>query len=472
MRKWVVAGLIGVGVVAAILILPSVLTGTQGAATAQELDTAVVERTTLNDSIESSGTVAAARSITLTFATSGVVNTVNVEVGDIVTAGQVLATVETSDLEYQIQLQERALIVQQANYDQLIAPPSESEIAQAEASLASAQSQLLQAQVSLRSAPNSVTLNCSDVTDRQRDVDDAQADYDDYVAAGFELDATFLPDPDSTFGLSLRDALEALEVAQAQCDNTTTVEEYELQVASAQASVDQAQASLDALLAGADAEDVAASLAQLEQQELELEDARSALEDAELAAPFDGVVSAVDVVVGNSVSSSTAVISLVDDSQLHVDVQIDELDIPQVELGQSVIVAPDALEDATLTGVVARVAPVGETTDGVVTYEVRIDLTDARTYPIFVGMTTDVEIVIGSEPDVLVVPTEAIQRAGINEFVEVVNDDGTTRSVNVTTGTTLDGYTVISGDIEEGLQVVIPEEEAQTGGFGGPFGGP
>lgn len=472
MRKWIIIGVLAVLAVAAVLVVPNLLNGSQGVANAQDVETATVERTTLNESIESAGTIAAAQTIYLTFDTSGSVQTVNVTVGDNVSAGDVLATLDTSDLEYQIDLQEQAFVVQQANYDQLIAPPSASEIAQAESSLASAQSQLFQAQINLDAAPNSITLNCSDVTDRQRDLDDAQADYDDYVASGFEMDATFLPDPNSAQALALRDATEALAVAQAQCDNTTPISQYEVQVASAQASVDQAQASLDALLAGADEEDIASAEAQLAQQQLELDNARAALADVELVAPFDGVIAAVDIVVGQSVNTSTAAITLVDDSQLHVDVQIDELDIPQVTLGQTALVSPDALDDSTLDGSVARIAPTGETTDGVVTYDVRIDLLDLQNLPIFVGMTTDVEIIMGSEPDVLVVPTDAIQRAGLNEFVEILGSDGTTSTVNVVTGTTLDGYTVVTGDLEEGVQVIIPVQEAQQGGgFGGPFGG-
>ncbi|MDX2160479.1 MAG: efflux RND transporter periplasmic adaptor subunit [bacterium] len=472
MRKWIIGGgLVLAAAAAAALIFPGLTDNQLSSVAAQDIETAVVERRTLNETIESAGTVTAERTISLSFGTSGTVETVAVDVGDTVTAGDVLARLSISDLEYQIRLQEQALVVQQANYDQLIAPPTASEEAQARAALASAQSQLVQAQQNLASAPNSVTINCADVTTRQRAVDDAQAAYDDYVTAGYEMDATFRPDADSTEGEALRDALDNLSVAQAQCDNTTTVEEYEIQLASAQASFDEAQASLDALLAGADAEDIASAEAQLAQQQLELDNARAALADAELVAPFDGVIASVDILEGGMVTSTAAVITLVDTSTLYVDLQVDELDIPLLSVEQPVIVSPDALEDTTLDGQIARIAPVSETTDGVVTYDVRVALEAWQDLPIYVGMTANVEIILGSQPDALVVPTEAIQRAGTNEFVSVLVD-GAEQQVSVTTGVTIDGFTVITGEIEVGAQVVIPAEESQQpGGFGGPFGG-
>lgn len=471
MRKWILIGAVGAAAITAILVVPNLLAGQQGAASAQDIETAVVERTTINETVESSGSVNAERSVYLTFGTSGQVSEVLVSVGETVTEGQPLARLNTDTLAYQIRLQELSLAQQQASYDQLIAEPSASEIAQAQSSLASAQAQVLPAQVNLDNAPNSITLNCSDVTDRQRDLADAERTYTDYVNDGFSMDAAFVPDPDSSAGTALRDAQNAVLLAQAQCDNTTTLSELEIELASAQASLAQAQASYDALIEGPTETEIASELARLEQAEMELENAREALADAEISAPFSGTIAAVDITVGESVTSATAAITLVDTSILHIDVPVDELDIPAILLGQNALVSPEALEDTIVEGTVTRISPVAETSDGSVTYSVRIDFGAPSTLPLYVGMTTDVEIILASQPDVLVVPTDAIQRLGANEFVEVLAGDGTRTNVPVTTGSTLDGLTVVTG-VDEGVQVVIPEEEATAPtGFGGPFGG-
>ncbi|MDX1993586.1 MAG: efflux RND transporter periplasmic adaptor subunit [bacterium] len=473
MRKWLLIGAVGAAIVVGVLILP-MLSGSQGGAVgAQEVTTAQVERTDLNTSIESSGSIAPAQSVTLGFGTSGVVSAVNVDVGDVVAAGDVLAQLETSQIEYQIQLQEQALIVQQNNYDALTAPPTAEQLAQAQASLTSAQSQLLQAQNALASAPNSTTINCADVTTREVTLLDAQEAWDDYVNAGYEQDATFLPDPDSTQGEALDDAQRAYDVAVAQCNNITPSNEYETQVASAQASVDQAQAALDALLAGPTETEIAAAEAQLEQARLELENARTSLEDAQITAPFAGIVAEVDLEVGETAATNAGVLRIVDTSTLHVEVDIDEVDIAQVQVGQAARITPEALEGVVLEGTVVRIAPAGSSENGIVTFSVRIDLTNPTEETIYVGMTTDVEIITGSEAGVLVVPTDAIQREGTTEFIEVLNGDNTTRRVTVTTGTSLDGLTVINGDVEAGDTVVVPQRTDSTapGGFPSPFGG-
>jgi HlyD family secretion protein len=471
MRKWILIGAVGAAAIAAVLVVPNLLAGQQGAASAQDIETAVVERATINETVESSGSVNAERTIYLTFGTSGQVSEVLVSVGDPVEAGQVLARLDTETLAYQIRLQELSLAQQQATYDQFIEEPTASEIAQAQSSIASAQSQVLQAQANLDAAPNSITLNCTDVADRESDLADAQRAWADYVNDGYRMDATFVPDPDSEAGAALASAQTALTRAQAQCDNTTTISELETQLASAQASLAQAQASYDALIEGPTAAEIASQQARLEQSMMELENARDALEDAEITAPFSGTIGAVNITVGEMVNSSLAAITLVDNSVLHVTVPVDELDIPAVLVGQDALVSPEALEDTVVTGRVTLISPVADTSDGSVTYDVRIDFADIASLPLYVGMTTDVEIILASQPDVLVVPTDAIQRLGANEFVEVLQSDGTRNNVPVTTGTTLDGLTVVEG-VDEGAEVVIPAEEASAaGGFPGPFGG-
>ncbi|HEX2619066.1 MAG TPA: efflux RND transporter periplasmic adaptor subunit, partial [Phototrophicaceae bacterium] len=402
------------------------------AAQAQSGTTGKVERKTLNTTVEVSGSLEAEQTLTLSFGTTGTVQSVSVKVGDTVTAGQTLAALDTADLEYQVSLKEQALIVQQSNYDQLIAPPTAKEIAQAQASLASAQSNLRTAQNAFNNQPNSAMINCANVDSAQRKLQTAQDDYDTYVKDGYEQDATFIADPDSTAGSALRDAQSSYDVAQAQCNNTTTQDTYQLQIDSAQASVDQAQAALDDLMAGASDDDLKSAQASLDQAQLQLDDAKTALDDAAITAPFDGVIADVNLTVGQTVSSNTQAISLVDNHLLHINVAVDEEDITTLQIGQSADVTSDSLPDQTFKATVTQIAPVGTSSDGIVTYNVRLDLADADPAKLYVGMTTDVAIVVGSTANALTVPTEAIQRNGQQEYVEVVNATGTPTQVPVT----------------------------------------
>jgi HlyD family secretion protein len=468
---------LGILVIAAIILtLPRVFQAETPDVSAQDVQTATVQRTTLNTTIESSGTVAPEQTANLSFGANGTVSEVDAKVGDTVKAGAVLAKLDTGDLEYQISLQEQSLLVQQTSYDQLVAPPTDAQIAQAKASLLSAQSQLQSAKNAQATAPNQITLNCSNVDTTRSKLDTAQQAYNQYLDDGYQWDANFVPDPDSDAGAALSSAQNAYVTAKAQCDNTTPLSDFDLKDQVAQAAVDQEQANLDSLMAGPTKEDVDAAQAKLKQAQLQLDNARKSLDDAVLSAPFDGVVSAVNLMAGQPAPSGSAAVTLLDISKFHVDVAIDEQDIPQVSVGQKATVALAALPDTPVDGTVSNIPPAGTNSSSVVTYTVRIDLGSIAQLPVRVGMTTDVQIVTATEANVLVVPTQAVQRSGVNEFVQLLNADRTTTNVPVKTGTTSAGVTVIQGDISEGALVVVPQTTGtQTqfggGGFGLPLGG-
>ena len=437
---------------------------------AQE-QTATIERQNLFNRIETSGTIAPERTINLTFGINGTVADVMVDVGDVVSMGDVLAQLDTADIDFQIALNEQAVLTREISLMDLTDEPTEAEIAQAQSSLASALSQLTQAQISLDNAVNNQTINCSSLDGARDGLDDATEAYDDYVIEGYEWDADFMPNPDSAEGQALEQAESQYDVALAQCNNTPPIAQFEAQVTAAEASVELAQATLDALLEGPTQNQIATAESQLEQAQLQLTDAQNTLADAMIVAPFDGVVSRVNIVTDQMVNTTTIAITLMDVDTLHIDVVVDELDIPQVQLEQSATIQPEALDGTIINGAVTQIAPAGTNTNGIVTYDVRIDLEPNVSLPIYVGMTTDVEIIVGQEADVLVIPTEAIQRDGIQEFVEVVNSDGSTTQVLIDTGLTIDGVTAIDGDISEGIEVLIPNRTASNSGGGLPFPG-
>ncbi len=122
----------------------------------------------------------------------------------------------------------------------------------------------------------------------------------------------------------------------------------------------------------------------LQQVQLQLEQAQDALDAATLYAPYDGVVTAVNIVVGQEVSATTSAITVADTSQLHIDVSVDELDVTSVEPGLQANITLQALDDMVVTGSVRQIAPSGSSSQGLVTYTVRVDMdttTDAATEP-------------------------------------------------------------------------------------------
>jgi HlyD family secretion protein len=465
MRKWILGG-VGVVVVIA-LIFPMIAPRGQQPGTAT---TAQVERTVLTSTVDTSGTIVPTQSIYLTFGTGGKVASVNVEIGDMVKAGQVIATLDTADLDYEIATAEQNLASQQANYNALIATPTAKEISQADASVASAEVQVANAQVNQQTAPDNVTSNCADVESKKVTLDNAQQAFDDYLMDGYGYDAAFIADPNAEASSTLRSARTAYEIAAAKC-NTAKINASNNSLTSAEAQLTQAKASRTSLLEGPTKEEIDGSQAALKQRQLALENAKRKLANATITAPFDGVISAVNIVVGQSVTTATQAVTLLDTSKLYTDVNVDELYINQVKVGQVASLTLNVDGAEPLSGAVTRISPASENAAGVTTVDVRISINPTNAVTLLPGMSADVSITVAENLEALSVPTLAIYRDIDGEYLLVVGADGSDTRVAVVTGQSKDGKTVITGNVQAGQTVRLNIPRARTGGFGPPGGG-
>jgi len=154
--------------------------------------------------------------------------------------------------------------------------------------------------------------------------------------------------------------------------------------------VQNAKTTLDNLIAPRQ-ETLVQAAAQLEEARLSLEQAKQNLSNALIVAPFNGVVTAVNVMAGGTPPAGTAV-EVADMRQMHVDVLVDETQITGVQVGQPAQFTIDALPGITVTGKVDAIDPAGTISQGVVNYNVRVvlDQTDA---PLRLDMTANASIV-------------------------------------------------------------------------------
>src|SRR4051812_16884768 len=193
------------------------------------------------------------------------------------------------------------------------------------------------------------------------------------------------------------------QLAALQNPSKTDIAQKQAGVDQAQASLTQVQANLAKLTAPGTATDVLIQQAAITQAEQSLKQAELKLDQATLKAPFDGVVTTVNIVPGSTASSATAAISMLDRSTLHVDLKLSENDIAKVQLGQPVTLTIDALKDWKAAGTVSYIAPSAESSNGVVTYRVRVDFPDGDTR-VKVGMTANLTITIAQKDGVLLAP--------------------------------------------------------------------
>ena len=500
-----------------------------------------VTRGDLSASATASGEVIAQNEASLSFQTSGTVDTVFVNVGDTVQAGDAILALETADLERNVADAEQALLIQEANLATLIAPASEADIRAAEAAVESAQLSL----VDLLDGPNETDLASAEANLRATEADLSAAyarlnslveaaDPDEIRAAEIELslaqqEATQAAEQHSTILVTesdfisdeqladmeesaraaalqananlsaAQDTLDQLlngdvnSIASAQAsvnvalaNRDSAQAQYDIvmlgatqtQIASAELSLAQAEATLANLLDGATDSQVELAQIQVEQARLNLEQAQINLENATLVAPMEGVVTAVNVSVGELANGTLA--EMIDIQSLEVVLEVDEVDIGEITIGQEAFVTLETWPNETIPANVSSISPKNVTNAGnsLVTYEVYLAL-GSSDLPILMGMTANADLTTATRSDVLLVPNRAItpdRQAG--KYYVTVQDGEIQEVVEVTIGLRDGSFTEITSGLSEGDQVVIqnslPTFELPTGpgeGGSGPFGG-
>lgn len=171
-------------------------------------------------------------------------------------------------------------------------------------------------------------------------------------------------------------------------------------------------------------------LAQLEsapsvvkEKELSLRLAEADLEATRLKAPFDGVVAEIDVEEGEWVNTAKPVIRLIDTSHFYVEVNVDEVDIRHVQIGQPVTITLDAYPELKFQGNVIEIGIVPQHQGELVLFPVKIELErpDSR---VRTGMSAEANIVVKKAEGVLAVPLDAVVEANGRSLVTVVTETG------------------------------------------------
>ena len=433
----------------------------------EEARTAVVERGTLLVTVSASGNVEPEAQVPLTFDVPGRVVQVLVEVSDDVKAGDPLARVNDEQLVLQVQQAKAAVAAAQAQLALVKAGARSEEIAVAEANLQAAQAQVSAAAANrdlLESGPGDTQIAAieAQVAAAEMQQKMTQIEYDGLRDTRDETKK-------EQVRYNLYAADEALVAAQAGLDEALAGADNDMiraaraGVWAAAAQQDAAQAQLDLALAGATDEQIAGAEAQVAQAQAALELAELLLERATLRAPFDGTVAEVGVAVDEIASVTQPAIIMLDTSRFRITADVDEIDVAQLEEGQTVQVTLDALPGVDLTGVVERIAPDATAQGGIVHYDVVIELTCADA-PIRADMTANATIVVEELVDVLTVPTWVVRVDRDTGQHYVYRQEGErTERVNVELGVRGNGTVqVLSGLEEDDVLVLVQEELIQV----------
>ena len=435
---------------------------------ASSYQTTTIERGTLTATIGATGNVRASQTAIINWQTSGTVDTINVSVGDRVLAGDVLASLASTSLAQNVVLAQADLVTAQRNLDSVL--QSSTQRAQAQLNLVNAQKSFNSANYTLNGMLASNHGGTSaDIENARAKLTLAQSAYDQaksmYDMVKDREDTDILKAQATT---SLYNAQLSLTTAKSNLNyfllvpSGSDIDVARAKLALAQAQLDDAQREWNRLKDGPDPSDVAAAQARMDA-------AQATINYSRLIAPFAGMVTLTDPMIGDQVSAGSSGFRVDDLSHLLVDVQVSEVDINSVTVGQPAVVTFDAVLGREYHGNVVEVSQVGTSVQSVVNFNVTVELTDpdAEVKP---GMTASVTITIQSLENVLLVPNRAVHLVNSQRMVYVLRN-GQLLEVPLTLGASDETLSeVTSGDLSAGDVLVLNPPANFTPGQGGDPG--
>ncbi|HEY2190896.1 MAG TPA: HlyD family efflux transporter periplasmic adaptor subunit [Actinomycetospora sp.] len=485
------------------LVVVSALTlgacgGSQSAGPPQ---TARVEPASISTGVESSGSVSALGATNLGFSTGGQLTSVRVSVGDQVTPGQIVATIDDFNARQQLRNAQSQLAAQEANYNRVkdgTAVGGAQNSVDAAASVVSATRR--QADATLRSDDAAISAARAAIPQAQAGLAQAQAALAADIAACQPTYPTTPPAPcqkipADQYGVqSAQQGVQTVQqqLLQAQQKRNVDAAAGNLQVASARQGQVSAQNGLDS--ASADRPNTLdAAAAAVDGARTGVAQAQKALDNTTLRAPAAGTVSALNGVVGEYVapSSSTTPLApgadapipgaaqaaggaagtatgaasptrpggtqflvLQNVARFAVVVPFQEVDAAKIAPQQRTTVSLDAIPDRTFDGTVLSVAPSSTAIGGSVEYYVTIALpsTDPRVHD---GQSAQATVITSESDQKISVPNSALHRQGDKATVTVVEPDGRQVPTPVTTGLVGADRTEITSGLSQGQQVLL-----------------
>lgn len=476
--------------------------------------TVTLQKGNLDDSISASGTVESSDVSNVTTDLKYTVKTVNVQVGDMVEAGDVICTLDTESLEKSIEKAKKALADSMAQAEKTYQKAQES-LAEAQTKTSEAKTDMDEAQSAKDDAWSAYDSACSKVSSFQTEADDAaarqenalsalndamavtaqkQTAYNDaYGAWKTESDRQLAADYEPAEGDAekLAGLQTAMDNAQAQLDaaneaQTKAQESYDqtslqaqekqkalsdaqstvgltgLQTAyqQAQAAYEQAQTAYDQAVKNQETaqetcDDALESYNKSGESD-ELADLQEQLEQCTLTAETSGKVTAVNATVGSMIEGAAATIQ--NTESLKVAITIPEYDIESVKVGMTARITSD-VTDKEVNGTLSQISPTatgGGSSSSSFAAEVTVDDADSG---LLIGTNAKVEIILSTTEDVFTVPLDAIGENEAGESVIYVqtgeeNGEPVFEEMAVTVGEENDYYAQISGaELEEGLVV-------------------
>ena len=477
---------------------------------------AAPERRDVTNTLSGTGTLNPANTYTVKSLVDGKVLTGTIEEGDIVEESNVLYTIDSSDASTNFEKAEIAMQQAQRSYDKVVdrqyvraevagvvsslkvTKGDEVTSGQEVAVIRDSSRMLLTLEFPAADAANfsvgqsaAVTL---DGTFEQLDGTVTSVSGTDALSAGNLLTRTVTITVKNAGGLTTAQAATASINGVSSIGSATFAYQAErtltAQAAGTVTSINVQEGSevaKDDIILGLSGDDLTESIQSasesLRSAEISMQNLQDAMNNYTITAPIRGTIIEKDAKAGDAVKAGDTLCIVYDLSYLEMNINVDELQISSISVGQKVQITADAVPDKTYVGTVTRVSMKGASNGGTTTYPVsiRIDDTDG----LRPGMNANAEIVVAKANNALVVPNAAVVRGS---YVLVTKDSPSAANadtameapegfvyVPVKTGVSDDDYTQIVSGIQEGDTIgydpssVSSDSYYDDGGYIMPF---
>ena len=477
---------------------------------------AAPERRDVTNTLSGTGTLNPANTYTVKSLVEGKVLTGTIEEGDIVEESNVLYTIDSSDASTNFEKAEIAMQQAQRSYDKVVdrqyvraevagvvsslkvTKGDEVTSGQEVAVIRDSSKMLLTLEFPAADAANfsvgqsaAVTL---DGTFEQLDGTVTSVSGTDALSAGNLLTRTVTITVKNAGGLTTAQAATASINGVSSIGSATFAYQAE-RTLTAQASgtvtsinvQEGSEVAKDDIILGLSGDDLTESIQSasesLRSAEISMQNLQDTMNNYTITAPISGTIIEKDAKVGDAVKAGDTLCIVYDLSYLEMNINVDELQISSISVGQQVQITADAVPDKTYVGTVTRVSMKGASNGGTTTYPVtiRIDDTDG----LRPGMNANAEIVVAEANNALVVPNAAVVRGSYvlvtKDSPSAANADTTMTApegfvyVPVKTGVSDDDYTQIVSGIQEGDTIgydpssVSSDSYYDDGGYIMPF---
>ncbi|MBW4597437.1 MAG: efflux RND transporter periplasmic adaptor subunit [Brasilonema angustatum HA4187-MV1] len=420
--------------------------------------TVPVEAKDVTVRISASGIVQPVQSVNISPKNSGTLVQLYVEQGDKVNQGQIIAKMDSADIQARIAEARANLAQNQAQLNQVVAGNRPQEIAQAKARLAQAEAQLAQARAGNRP---------QEIAQAQAQVDAAQAKakytteqlkrYQSLYQQGAEkkqlLDQAI--SEDNAAKASLLEAEKRLSLQQIG----TRSEE----ISQKEATVAESRAALQLSEAGSRPEEIQARKAAVAAAQAKLKTEQVNLDNTIIRAPFSGVVTQKYANVGAYVTPTTSASSSASATSssvvavargLEVLASVPEADIGRIKQGQQVEIVADAYPDQVFKGHVRLIAPEAVKEEGVTLFQIRVAIDTGRD-KLRSGLNVDMTFLGDKVQDALLVPTVAIVTEKGNTGVLVPDAKNKPQFRPVTIGAQVKDQTQVLEGLQGGDRIFL-----------------